>query len=134
MQRDLRHWVLGAGAALALVAAAESHHSYGATYNVNGEVNLEGELVQFRFRNPHVFVEIEAPDEHGEIHRWSVEWSSTAALMRQGIDRATLRPGDHVILMGRPSRAPGERRLLMVRLERPSDGLTWGDRRGEVTD
>jgi hypothetical protein len=120
--------------ALGVVAAAESHHSYGATYDVNAEVRLDGDLVQFRFRNPHVFVEIEAPDEDGEMQRWSVEWSSTAALTRQGIDRATLRPGDHVILTGRPSRAPGERRLLMVRLERPSDGLTWGDRRGEVTD
>lgn len=134
MQRDLRHWALGAVVAFTLIATAESHHSYGATYDVNGEVNLEGRLVQFRFNNPHVFVEIEAPDESGEMQRWSIEWSSTAALVRQGIDRATLRPGDHVVLMGRPSRAPGERRLLMVRLERPADGLSWGDRRGEVTD
>jgi len=134
MQRLIRQGTLGAVAALAAVGAAQSHHSYGATYDINGEVRLEGELVQFTFRNPHTFVQIEAPDEHGEMQRWSVEWSSTATLTRQGIDRATLRPGDHVILTGRPSRAPGERRLLMMRLERPADGLTWGDRRGEVTD
>lgn len=134
MRQNLRHCALAAVAVLAIVGAAESHHSYGATYDVNGEVNLEGKLVQFQFRNPHAFVQIEAPDEHGDIQRWSVEWSSTATLTRQGINRATLRPGDHVVLTGRPSRAPGEHRLLMVRLLRPSDGLSWGDRRGEVTD
>lgn len=133
-QRDLRAWVVGAAAALALIGAAQAHHSYGATYDVKGEVHLEGELVQFQFRNPHSFVQIEAPDEHGDMQRWSVEWSSTATLTRQGINRATLRPGDHVVLTGRPSRAPGEHRLLMVRLVRPADGLTWGDQRGEVTD
>lgn len=133
-QQQLRLWTLGAVAALAVVAAAEAHHSYGATYNVKGEVRLEGELMQFQFRNPHSFVQIEAPDEHGDMQRWSVEWSSTATLTRQGINRATLRPGDRVILTGRPSRAPGEHRLLMIRLVRPSDGLAWGDRRGEVTD
>jgi len=132
--RFLKGCAFGAIVSLALVAAAEAHHSYGATYNVKDQVKIEGELVQFQFRNPHSFVHIEAPDEHGEMQRWSVEWSGTATLTRQGINRATLRPGDEVILTGRPSRAPGERRLLMVTLLRPADGLSWGQRPDEVTD
>ena len=116
------------------VTAANGHHSYGATYNVKDEVRIEGELVQFQFRNPHSFVHIEAPDENGTLQRWSVEWNGTTTLGAQGINRATLRPGDRVILTGRPSRAPGERRLLMVTLLRPSDGLSWGQRAGEVVE
>ena len=120
----------------ALAAGAPSiraHHSFGATY-LNEEIRLEGKLVQFLFRNPHSFVHIEAPDESGRMQRWSVEWSGTGALQRQGVDRATLRIGDEVIVTGRPSRTPGEYRLQMVTLQRPLDGLSWGNRPGEVID
>lgn len=120
-------------AALAGAASVRAHHSFGATY-LNEEIRLEGKLVQFLFRNPHSFVHIEAPDERGQMQRWSVEWSGTGALQRQGVDRATLRIGDEVIVTGRPSRTPGEYRLQMVTLQRPLDGLSWGNRPGEVID
>jgi hypothetical protein len=131
---SLKQLAAGALATLAGIAAAEAHHSYGATYDVKNEIRLEGELVQFQFRNPHSFVQVEAPDEHGQMQRWSVEWSGTGALLRQGVDRATLRPGDEVVITARPSRAPGERRVLMLTLLRPLDGLSWGNRPDEVTD
>jgi hypothetical protein len=134
IRRNIKPLVLGAAASLVTFAVADAHHSYGATYDVKNEIKLEGELVQFQFRNPHSFVQVEAPDEHGEMQRWSVEWSGTGALLRQGVDRATLRPGDEVVITARPSRAPGERRVLMLTLLRPLDGLSWGNRPDEVTD
>lgn len=115
-------------------AAAYAHHSFAATYNVNAEITLEGELVQFTFRNPHSFVQVEAPDEHGDMQRWSVEWSAAGNLSQQGIERQTLRVGDRVTVTGRPSRTPGEYRVQMLTLERPADGFTWGRRPGEVID
>ena len=48
--------------------------------------------------------------------------------------RETLKVGDAVVIVGRPSRVPGEYRALMVSLKRPSDGFTWGTRGGEVVD
>jgi hypothetical protein len=113
---------------------AAAHHSYGATYDTSREVKLEGTLVQFLYRNPHSFVHVQAPDEDGVTQRWSVEWSGTAQLDRQGISRGTLKVGDEVVVVGRPSRVPGEPRLLMVRLQRPRDGFAWGSRSGEVVD
>jgi DNA/RNA endonuclease YhcR with UshA esterase domain len=121
--------------ALALAAAgASAHHSFGATYEVNKQIRLEGKLVQFVYRNPHSFVHIEAPDESGAMQRWAVEWGGTAQLTDQGVKRDTLKVGDHVIVVGRPSRVPGEYRVLMVQLTRPSDGFTWGRRANEVVD
>jgi hypothetical protein len=119
---------------LALGGGAAAHHSYGATYDVSREVRLEGTLVQFLYRNPHSFVHVQAPDEAGVARRWSVEWSGTAQLDRQGISRDFLRVGDEVVVVGRPSRVTGELRLLMVRLERPRDGFTWGTREGETVE
>lgn len=121
---------------LPLVATTVSfaHHSYGATYDLAKQVTVEGKLVQFVYRNPHSFVTIQAPDEGGTQQRWAVEWSGTGQLGGQGITRETLRAGDQIVIVGRPSRVPGEFRLLMVSLKRPLDGFSWGSRSGEAVD
>jgi hypothetical protein len=120
--------------ALVCGSAAYAHHSFGATYNSKAEIKIEGKLVQFVFRNPHSFVHIEAPDQDGAMQRWSVEWSGAAALGNQGLSQKTLKAGDLVVVTGRPSRTPGEYRVQMLTLKRPSDGFSWGSRPGEVID
>ncbi|MBM3820087.1 MAG: hypothetical protein FJW14_13865 [Acidimicrobiia bacterium] len=120
-------------AALVAATAAYAHHSYAATYNVAEQITLEGKLVQFVYRNPHSFVHVQAPDQSGAMQRWAVEWGGTAQLANDGVNRDTLKVGDEVVILGRPSRVTGEYRALMVRLTRPSDGFTWGGR-GQVVD
>ena len=117
-----------------VAGVASAHHSYGATYEVRKEIKLEGKLVQFVYRNPHSFVHMEAPDESGAKQRWAVEWSGTSQLANTGVTRESLKVGDQITVTARPSRVPGEYRVLMVRLVRPSDGFTWGSRGGEVVD
>jgi hypothetical protein len=90
--------------------------------------------VQFVYRNPHSFVHMQAPDENGTMQRWAVEWSGTAQLANSGVQRDSLKVGDAIVVSARPSRVPGEFRVLMVRLVRPSDGFAWGSRGGEVVD
>ena len=114
--------------------AAYAHHSYGATYDTSREVKLEGKILQFSYRNPHSFVTIQAPDQDGAQQRWAVEWSGTAQLATAGVTRESLKVGDQVLVVGRPSRVPGEFRALMVTLKRPLDGFTWGSRSGEAVD
>jgi len=129
-----RMFLLVIAAALLGGTAAYAHHSYGATYDVSQEIKLEGKLVQCVYRNPHSFVHVQAPDKNGVSQRWAVEWSGTAQLSNQGVTRESLKVGDEIIIVGRPSRVPGEYRLLMVTLKRPLDGFTWGTRQGEAVD
>ena len=129
-----RMFLLVIAAALLFATAAYAHHSYGATYDVSQEIKLEGKLVQFVYRNPHSFVHVQAPDKNGVSQRWAVEWSGTAQLSNQGVTRESLKVGDEIIIVGRPSRVPGEYRLLMVTLKRPLDGFTRGTRQGEAVD
>ena len=115
-------------------SAARAHHSYGATYDTKKEIKLEGKLAQFVYRNPHSFVHMMAKDENGEMQRWAVEWSGTAQLANSGVKQDSLKIGDAIVVSGRPSRVPGEYRILMVRLVRPSDGFSWGSSAGQVVD
>ena len=119
---------------LVAIAPASAHHSFAATYFEDQTTKIEGDLVQFQFRNPHSYVHLQAPDEKGEMQRWAVEWAGTSQLANTGVTRESLKIGDQVVITARPSRVSGEYRVLMVRLVRPSDGFTWGSRGGEVVD
>ena len=115
-------------------ATAYAHHSFAAVYNSKKEIKLDGKIVQLLYRNPHSYVQIEAADENGVVQRWSVEWAGTSQLSNRGITQETLKINDAISIVGRPSRVPGEYRLLMVNLTRPADGFSWGTRAGEIVD
>jgi len=115
------------------VATVFAHHSF-ATYDTSKQLKIEGKLVQFVYRNPHSFVHVETTDASGEVQRWAVEWGGTSQLAGAGVKRDSLKIGDHVVIVGRPSRVPGEFRMLMVTLTRPSDGFNWGRAAAEVVD
>ena len=115
-------------------SAAIAHHSQVAVYHSNTEQKIEGELVQVMIRSPHSWVHVEAKDEKGEIQRYAIEWGGAAQLRNAGVDGKTLKIGDKVRITGRPGRNAMDHRLLMMFIERPSDGWSWGNKPGEVVD
>jgi len=110
---------------LPLVGRAYAHHSVAATYMVEKQITIEGNVVEFLYGNPHSFVKVEASDYRGHKQDWAVEWLGVLQLSRVGVSRDSLRPGDHVIVSGNPCRNPGEHRIRMRRINRPSDGWKW---------
>jgi len=112
--------------AVAVATPAFAHHSFAATYFEEKWDRIEGELVQFLFRNPHSFVHVEGKDAQGNAVRYAVEWGAGLQLNQQGVTRDTLKPGDHVIIIGNPGRNPEDHRLRMRSIQRPSDGWKWG--------
>ena len=117
-------------ALLAGTGAAYAHHSFAGTYHEEDAMTIEGQLVQFLYRNPHSFVHVLVPGDDGETERWAIEWGGVAQLNREGVDRFTLKPGETVRITGAPSRSvETDRRLLMRGIERLADGWSWG---GEV--
>jgi hypothetical protein len=111
-----------------------AHHSFAATYFEDQSVTIEGEMVVFLYRNPHSFVQVMVKEKDGTMTRYSVEWGGTGQLSGQGVTRETLKPGDYVIIQGNPGRNPADHKIRMVNIRRPQDGLTWGDKPGQVVD
>ena len=131
MRQKLLMLILAGG----LVAGvAYAHHSFAATYFEDKQIKIEGELVQFLYRNPHSFVHVEVKEQDGSVTRWAIEWGAGGQLGRQGVTRDTLKAGDHVIVVGNPGRTPEDHRLRMVNITRPSDGFTWGNKAGQTFD
>ena len=134
MKRLLVGLLLAGAFSLALGAHAYAHHSFAATYLEDQTVSVEGELVQFLFRNPHSFVHVMVKEKDGTMTRYAVEWGGTNQLGGTGVTRETLKPGDFVVISGSPGRNPADHRLRMVTLRRPKDGFGWGAKPGEVVD
>ena len=126
--------VLFVAGAFVLGAQAYAHHSFAATYLEDQSVTVEGELVQFLFRNPHSFVHVMVKEKDGTQVRYAIEWGGAGQLGGQGVTRETLKPGDLVVISGSPGRNPADHRVRMVSLRRPKDGFGWGQRPGEVVD
>jgi hypothetical protein len=125
--------LLAAGAAV-FARPALAHHSFSATYLETQSQTIEGEIVQFVFRNPHSFVHVNVKEKDGTVTTYNVEWGGTGQLGTTGVKRDTLKAGDVVVITGAPGRNPADHRIRMVTLKRPSDGFTWGQQPGQTVD
>ena len=124
-------------AAAALLSGIQlfAHHSFAATYFEDKQQTIEGDLVQFMFRNPHSYIQVENKNEKGEVVRWAIEWGGGGQLGRQGVSRDTLKVGDHVVIVGNPGRNPEDHRLRLLRMKRTNgEPFSWGTRPGETFD
>ena len=68
------------------------------------------------------------------MQRWGIEWGGAGQLGGQGVNRYTLKAGDHVVITGNPGRTVEDHRIRMVSLKRTSDGFGWGGKAGETFD
>jgi len=102
-----------------------AHHSVAAMYIYGKTVKIEGTLKEFIWRNPHSFMKVEAPDEKGEKQIWIIEGAAPQQLNEAGLTATTLRPGDQVVVTGRPGRTAEDHKLLLHTIERPSDGFKF---------
>src|SRR5215813_6047626 len=85
--------LLAAGAAL-VARPALAHHSFSATYLETQTQTIEGEIIQFVFRNPHSFVHVNVQEKDGSITVYNIEWGGTGQLNNSGVTRETLKAGD----------------------------------------
>jgi hydrogenase maturation factor len=88
-------------------------------------MTVEADVLQFLYRNPHSFLQLQTKDAKGVAITWAVEWAAGGQLGASGVQRDTLRPGDHVIVLGSPGRNPEDHRMRMINIKRPSDGWSW---------
>ncbi len=98
-QKILGVAVLGAVLALGGAGAALAHHSFGAEFDQNAPVKLDGTVIKFEWVNPHSWIHINAVDpKTGKVAEWKVEGGAPSALLRRGWNRNSLPPGTHIIV------------------------------------
>ena len=108
---------------------ASAHHS-NAEYT-NKLTKMEGTVVEYRWRNPHVTVVWDSKDETGKVVRWRGELASITTVMGSGLTKDSLKPGQAVRMSVYPSKL-GTPESVIVYITR-ADGtvvLGWGQQGG----
>jgi hypothetical protein len=87
---------------LALAAPLLAHHS-AAGIDRTKSVTVNGTIKEFRWANPHSWIDIDVPNEKGGAPvTWSVEMTSPTFLVKAGWKSSTLKSGDKASVTLRP--------------------------------
>src|SRR5262245_31092995 len=85
-----------------LGGVALAHHS--AAHYGREEKQLRGTVVEYKWRNPHVYVVWEVK-EGGQARQWIGELASVTSSIADGMTKDSLRLGDEIIVTAYPTKA-----------------------------
>ena len=119
--------VLSALLACAVSAAALAHHSF-AMFDSDHQVRLAGKVTKFEWQNPHVYIELEAPDPRkpgSKPRTWTIECANPGILNRTGWKFNMIKKDDQIAIVIAPYRT-GEPAGLLKQIKLP-DGRVFGN-------
>ena len=121
-----RGWWLVTALAMAFsIVPIRAHHSF-APYEATLQIKLSGVVTDFKWVNPHVYIEMDTTDaKTGEKRHWLVEGASTSILNRAGWKFNMIKPGDTITVIVSPLRT-GEPGALLKQLTL-ADGRKFGN-------
>jgi hypothetical protein len=103
MLQKIKAVFLASSALAVLVSSAAAHHSP-VVFDRTKEVKLAGSVKEFRWSNPHSFIELDVRNEAGGMDTWAVEMNPPSYLVKAGWTSKTVKPGDVVTVMVNPLR------------------------------
>ena len=107
--------LLGVLLFLGALPSGHTHHGFTNHFDPYGEITIEGTVTEYRFINPHVLIHVDVETDQGDVEEWLVESSGISTFLREGgLSSASLKPGDHVKVVGHPSRFPDSSMRLKV--------------------
>src|SRR5262245_35985854 len=97
--------------AVAVCGAAHAHHSVTGSFDPSRTIEITGDVVEWRFRNPHTMLIVDGTavidGKRDDVkRRWEIESSAAAGLRASGVDEKTFVPGAQVTVKGMPHRNP----------------------------
>ena len=116
MRSRLTYGTLAAGALALLLytVPAVAHHAFGAEFDANAPLRIQGNIVRLEWVNPHSWIHLEvsmmvagtdtivAAGSEREV--WMVEGGTPNTLLRRGLRRDSIAPGAVIIVDGYQSK------------------------------
>jgi hypothetical protein len=90
--------------AVLLTVPAYGHHSF-APYEPTRQIKFSGVVTEFKWRNPHVYIEMDVADKSsGKPHHWLIECANPGILNRVGWKHNMIKAGDAITVIASPLR------------------------------
>jgi hypothetical protein len=97
-------WLGSAVMAALLAGAGVSAHHSAAGIDRNQSKTVSGTVKEFRWGNPHAWIDLDVANDKGAVDTWSIEMTSPTFLLRAGWKSSTIKSGDKVSVTVRPFR------------------------------
>lgn len=98
----MKHPATALAAACALIALpALAHHSF-AMFDMKKDVVVTGQVKDFQWTNPHIWIQLVAQDADGKATEWSIEGNSPSVLARKGWTKRSVKVGDTITITMHP--------------------------------
>jgi len=96
-----RLWiVIASGGLLCAATPVAGHHAFGAEFDPDAPIRLQGKVVKLEWVNPHAWIHIEVKKPDGTTEVWMVEGGTPNTLLRRGLTRESLAYGTELIVDG----------------------------------
>ncbi|PYU33746.1 MAG: hypothetical protein DMG31_08150 [Acidobacteria bacterium] len=83
---------------LMVVSIPLSAHHGNAAFDTGKKVTVKGNVTEWTWGNPHIYLKIDVKDEKGNVAHWVAEASNPAAMMSRGWNVRDVKVGDEVTL------------------------------------
>jgi hypothetical protein len=80
-----------------------AHHGRGTAFDMKKQLTLKGTVSAVNWRNPHVLISLDVPDDGGKVVTWTFENSNVHTLATQGYNRNTLKVGQPITAVLNPA-------------------------------
>ena len=128
----------GVFALCALPLIGSAHHSIDSNFDRSVTTELEGEITEILWRNPHVAFALTTTDASGTEAEWDLETHSLSIMRRMDVNEPFIEIGDRVKVAGWPARRgqgmfvnnmllPSGEEFVFAFGPEPAD-LRWSDR------
>ncbi len=81
------------------------HHSRAHYESDDKRKTMKGVVVEYQWRNPHVYVVWNVKDDTGKAVQWTGELSSVTTSIADGMTKNSLKPGEEITIIAVPSRS-----------------------------
>jgi uncharacterized protein DUF6152 len=116
---------------LMLGSVASSHHS--AAHYSKQAMTTRGVVVEYRWRNPHVYVVWEVKGTSGGITHWVGELSSVTTMISDGMTKDSLKQGEEIEVIACPSMNPGSTEAWIRTIKKADGKVVVDSSRGACT-
>lgn len=103
VKRTTRLMLIGGAlvvATLVYTVPLVAHHAFGAEFDRDAPIRLQGKITRLEWVNPHTWIHMEIATDDGGTEAWMVEGGTPNVLLRRGLRRDCLTPGTEIIVDG----------------------------------
>ena len=99
--------ILSLGLAVSIFSSPLVAHHGGAAYDADKRVTVKGTVTDWLWSNPHCILQLDTPDDGGQVVHWVTETENPSSMIRSGWTKDSFKVGDEISILLVPPRLAG---------------------------